>query len=240
MAEHGRCSPSSGASSPIAGQGTLPTCRRGGPVRRQLPGAGAPRRPVGVPLGSPGWGAKAPRGGTCMGSLSGLPARLVAARGKRAREVCRGVARRRPAELVHQPRRAYWFDPGELARATSGSTRPSATSPTKRWCEANGEDWWSVGTGRGRRADPNIGKDIVYFHTLFCRDARGGVVRVPDRVRVHGASERHEDVQTAAPPSLPYLEHLVPTTCATTRQLSDWWMTSTFTPRTSSARTWNW
>ena len=59
---------------------------------------------------------------------------------------------------------------------------------TKRWCEANGEDWWSWWAPDGDvELIHNIGKDIVYFHTLFWPAMlEAASFKVPDRVRVHG------------------------------------------------------
>ena len=62
---------------------------------------------------------------------------------------------------------------------------------TAEWCESHGQDmaaWW----GRGGAAAPAeihhvIGKDIIYFHTLFwpaVLEAAG--LALPTRVRVHG------------------------------------------------------
>lgn len=63
---------------------------------------------------------------------------------------------------------------------------------TAEWCQANGstvEDWWNRDAAGNARAEIHhfIGKDIVYFHTLFwpaMLEAAGKAL--PTKVRVHG------------------------------------------------------
>lgn len=87
---------------------------------------------------------------------------------------------------------------------------------TKRWCEAKGEDWWSWwGPDADVDVIHNIGKDIVYFHTLFWPAMlKAAGFKVPKRVRVHGmltvngtkmSKSRGTFIKAAT-----YLEHLDP------------------------------
>ena len=63
---------------------------------------------------------------------------------------------------------------------------------TEEWCQREGErleDWWGRDASGGARAEIHhfIGKDIVYFHTLFwpaMLEAAG--LALPAKVRVHG------------------------------------------------------
>ncbi|MFT6629865.1 MAG: methionyl-tRNA synthetase, partial [Flavobacteriales bacterium] len=89
-------------------------------------------------------------------------------------------------------------------------------SSTKRWCEANGQDWndwWSPDADV--RLVHNIGKDIVYFHTLFWPAMlKAAGLKTPDDVHVHGmltvdgakmSKTRGTFINAAV-----YLEHLDP------------------------------
>ena len=89
-------------------------------------------------------------------------------------------------------------------------------SMTKQWCDANGQDWrtwW--GPDADTRVVHNIGKDIVYFHTLFWPAMlHAAELKTPDEVRVHGmltvngtkmSKSRGTFINAAT-----YLEHLDP------------------------------
>ena len=60
---------------------------------------------------------------------------------------------------------------------------------TKEWCEANGEefdDWWKPGE-RSAEIHHFIGRDIVYFHTLFWPAMlKTSGLTLPEKVHVHG------------------------------------------------------
>ena len=63
-------------------------------------------------------------------------------------------------------------------------------SSTKDWCAKHGEDfdaWWRASEGERPDVVHVIGKDIVYFHTLFWPAMlKTGGFHVPSRVHVHG------------------------------------------------------
>ncbi len=59
---------------------------------------------------------------------------------------------------------------------------------TRHWCDANGQDWRDYwGPDSDATITHVIGKDIVYFHTLFWPSMlHSAGFRPPDEVRVHG------------------------------------------------------
>ena len=86
---------------------------------------------------------------------------------------------------------------------------------TKEWCEANGEDfdsWW-------RNPDTEIrhfiGKDIIYFHTLFWPAmVKTAGFTLPDRVQIHGMLQVNSEKMSKSKGTFvlasTYLKHLDP------------------------------
>ncbi len=74
----------------------------------------------------------------------------------------------------------YWYVWFDAPVGYIGSTR--------QWCEANGEslqNWWSADADA--EIHHFIGKDIVYFHTLFWPGMlRTAGLKLPEKVHVHG------------------------------------------------------
>ena len=90
----------------------------------------------------------------------------------------------------------------------------------KEWCAANGEDfgrWWGPATeaNAGVEIHHFIGRDIVYFHTLFWpATLQAAGYRLPDRVHVHGFltvdGEKMSKTKGTFIQAATYLEHLDP------------------------------
>ena len=90
----------------------------------------------------------------------------------------------------------------------------------QQWCDAHGEsidDWWKAPPegGDGVEVHHIIGKDIVYFHTLFWPAMlKSAGYRLPDTVRVHGFltvdGEKMSKARGTFIMARTYLDHLDP------------------------------
>lgn len=86
---------------------------------------------------------------------------------------------------------------------------------TKEWCDAHGEDWTSWWKGGQAEVHHFIGKDIVYFHTLFWPAMlKAAGYNLPTRVNVHGMltvdGEKMSKSKGTFIAARTYLDHLDP------------------------------
>ena len=189
-------------------QGRVPEVRRQGPVRRLLRGlrrglrADRPartrtrrspaRRRCASRRSTSSSGSPTPR--ASRSCASGRRAGPAAARG---RQQGAGVARARatrasPTGTSRATRRtsASRSPTRRASTSTSGSTRRSATSrASRRISRSCGIDFAQFLAGADVDQYHFIGKDIVYFHTLFwpaMLKFAGAPYKVPDNVFVHG------------------------------------------------------